>query len=377
MPPLRRGIRNVRTDVIVVLGTRPECVKLAPVIRELLAQGLPTVIVNSGQHAVTVNRILSEFGIQRDIELAPLPVFPRIAAASEHLETELRAVIKRVNPRIVLVQGDTLTAYAGARAARRLGCELGHVEAGLRTDDALEPFPEEWFRRQITRYATLHFAPCASAVENLRAEGIHDAVIHHVGNPGIDSLQSVLAQGCDRPDPRLGSFALVTIHRRENQDKRVEAICDSLAALVSARKELKLVFPVHPNPRVVESAHRRLGELASCALVEPFGYRKFIGYALDASLIISDSGGIQEEAPHLGTPLLVPRRNTERPEAVATGFVRLTGRKLDDIASMAISLLEGPRLPRIAIDRAAPYGAGDASERIVRVLRSTLRESGA
>ena len=363
--------------VLVIAGTRPECIKLAPVVWELAAQRpLQTMVVNSGQHSLAVEQTFLEFGIRCDIALAALPSFALLSAAYDHLATELDAVIARVHPNLVLVQGDTLTAYAGARVAREAGSPVAHVEAGLRTDNARDPFPEEWFRRQIARYAHLHFAPCRSAVEHLRSEGVDPQAIHRVGNTGIDSLSWMLDElGHDAGNVMPArDLVLITLHRRENYDRNAEIVCDSLIELAAARSDLRMIFPVHPNPRVAEPVRQRLGSLSACALVDPMSYRCFIRHASKAALIISDSGGIQEEAPHLGTPLLVPRSNTERPEGIDTGFVRLVDVKPGAIASAALEMLAQPRRHALPIDHNAPFGAGDASTRIVGVVNAMLRE---
>jgi len=368
---------SARALIMVIAGTRPECIKLAPVIWRLgMQRGLRVVVVNSGQHPRMVERIFEEFGIRCDFALAALPSFRRLAESYDQLAEELSAVLARVRPELVLVQGDTLTAYAGARVAHQAGYRVGHVEAGLRTDSPRDPFPEEWFRRQIARFADLHFAPCRSAVDHLVAENIDPAAIHHVGNTGIDSLAWVLEElGLDPLSaPLPDRLVLVTLHRRENYDCNAEIVCDSLCEIAASRKDLRMVFPVHPNPRVAEPVRRRLHSLSACALVEPMNYREFIGHAARAALIISDSGGIQEEAPHLGTPLIVPRDNTERPEGIATGFVRLVSIAPGAITRAALDMLTLPRRRALPFDRSAPFGAGDAGALIADVLRSRLLE---
>ena len=368
---------SARALVLVIAGTRPECIKLAPVIWQLgMQRGLRVVVVNSGQHTRVVERTLEEFGIRCDLALAALPSFPRLAESYDHLAAELSAMLAHVGPELVLVQGDTLTAYAGARVAHQAGYQVGHIEAGLRTDSPRDPFPEEWFRRQIARFADLHFAPCRSAVDHLVGENIDPAAIYHVGNTGIDSLAWVLEElGLDPLSaPAPDGLVLITLHRRENYDRNAEIVCDSLCEIAAARKDLRMVFPVHPNPRVAEPVRRRLCSLSACALVEPMNYREFIGHVARAALIISDSGGIQEEAPHLGTPLVVPRNNTERPEGIATGFVRLVSGPPGAITRAALEMLALPRRCPLPFDRSAPFGAGDAGALIVDVLRSRLLE---
>ncbi len=385
LAPSRRlpfGLRRARypSDAVVVLaGTRPECIKLAPLVRALSGHPhLRAYVVNTGQHPDSVRRTFREFGLVCDLELAAVPAgLPHLVAAHGHMRTEIREMLARVRPSMVIVQGDTLSAYSGARAAADRGCFIGHVEAGLRTDCIAEPFPEEWFRRRISRYAGVHFAPTQLAVDHLVAEGIDPRTVHRVGNTGIDSLRALMAQddlGAQRPRHNV----LVTMHRRENYDRHAGLVCDALIDLVDARRELHVLFPVHPNPRVAMSVRRKLGSHPAFSLVEPMSYRDFVACAAGAALIISDSGGVQEEAPHLGTRLLVPRCNTERPECLATGFVELVSVDRGTLVRQALRALDRPRAPAIPIDDAAPFGAGDAAMKIVRAIeRSTARRTAA
>jgi len=361
--------------IVVIAGTRPECIKLAPVIRRLgIRRHFRVVVVNSGQHVAAVQRTFAEFGIRSTIELAALPSFSHLGAACAHLQTELVEVLARERPAAVIVQGDTLTAYAGARAASEAGYPLAHVEAGLRTDSVGEPFPEEWFRRRIARHAQLHFAPSRSGAQNLLDEGVASEAVHRVGNTGIDSLRWVLDElGIEpRAAAHTRDLVLVTVHRRENFDRNAALVCDALFELSAARPELRLLFPIHPNPRIAHMFRRRLAGLSACRLTEPMGYAAFIEQAAQAALIISDSGGIQEEAPHLGTPLLVPRINTERPESLETGFVRLVRVGPDSIAAAALEMVSAPPRPPVPMDADAPFGAGDAAGAIVRVLEAAF-----
>jgi UDP-N-acetylglucosamine 2-epimerase (non-hydrolysing) len=364
-------------QVLVVAGTRPEAIKVAPLIRALReTRHLHALVVNSGQHRSAVATTLAEFGVRSDVELPAPPALPNLAASLAHLRAAIGAAVARIRPRCVVVQGDTLTAYAGAVAARECGVTVAHVEAGLRTDSASDPFPEEWFRRRIARYADLHFAPTATAAAHLRAEGIASDAVHCTGNTGIDSLRWMLDQMRQRgPAPiETHDRVLITLHRRENHDRNADVVCRALVRLAEARPGLRMLFPVHPNPRVSGPIRRRLGGHPSFSLVAPMPYREFIEAAVHAVLIVSDSGGIQEEAPHLGTPLLVPRCNTERPEAIATGFVHLVAVDEDAILDAAHAALTGPRRCALPIDASAPFGAGDAAQRIVRVLEVALAQ---
>ena len=239
-------------DILIVAGTRPECIKLAPVVRELAARrAFGAIVANSGQHLEAVRRTFAEFRIQCDVELPALPAQPNLGTASRHLARQLRDVIAQCRPSLVLVQGDTLTAYAGARAGAGANCPVAHVEAGLRAPSVSDPFPEEWFRRRIARHAQIHFAPCDSAYLNLIAEGTPKERIHQVGNTGIDSLRSLLAL---HPAPAASGASrqvLVTLHRRENWDSKADIVCDALVALAQTHPDLRMLVPVHPNP-----AHR-------------------------------------------------------------------------------------------------------------------------
>lgn len=362
-------------SVLAVVGTRPECIKLAPVIHVLRRDtGAHVVVVNSGQHSIAVTRSLEEFGLRADVESAQSPPAPSVFVAQQRLRDRLRQVMLRSAARMVLVQGDTLTAYSGARAAFETGIPVAHVEAGLRTNDVREPFPEEWFRRRMTSFVDLHFAPTPRAAENLAAEGVTALKIHVTGNTGIDSLRALLEQPTFAPRRHDPGLVLVTLHRRSNHDRNAGTVCRALIDLCAARPSTRILFPVHPNPRVSTVVRQALGHHSSIELVPPLAYRAFVEWAAAASLIISDSGGLQEEAPYLGTPLLVPRSNTERPEALATGFVELVPVDRGAIVAASLRRLSLPRQSGIPMTCGAPFGAGDAAAIIARVVGRVLRE---
>src|ERR1700682_685974 len=360
--------------VLITAATRPECIKLAPLVRRRAGHDrLRLVLVNSGQHCIAVRRTFAEFDIRCDIELGELPRFEWLGASHDHLRVELRAVLDRIKPAMLIVQGDTLTAYSGARAARDTSTVLAHVEAGLRTDTIADPFPEEWFRRRIARYASIHFSPSASATRNLLAEEVDAGSIHQVGNTGIDSLRMVVAEM--RPAPRAvrgPDTVLVTLHRRENHDRNAGIVCDALISLTVARPDLRVLFPIHPNPRVSATIRRRLEVHPAFDLVAPMSYRDFVFKASAAALIISDSGGVQEEAPHLGTHLLVPRSNTERPEGIETGWVQLVRVDRTAILEAALEKLAAPTMRPVPIDERAPFGDGNAADKIAHIVEQTL-----
>ena len=370
--PRRRGSPSGHGGrLLIVAGTRPECIKLVPIIRVLATRThFEPILVNSGQHRDAVTRMLADFGIECHTSAAQLPPAANLQGSSECLRAALRSIIVNAQPAMIIVQGDTLTAYAGARAGDDLDIPVAHVEAGLRAPSASDPFPEEWFRRRIARHASIHFAPCDSAHANLLAEGIDPSAIHRVGNTGIDTLRTLLSENPHILAPPVirRTRILVTLHRRENWDGKADIICDALIAIARLRSDLDLVVPVHPNPRIAPRIRQRLDGKRGFHLVPPMGYRDFIETAASAALLISDSGGIQEEVPHLGVPLLVPRSCTERPEGVATGFVRLVAVDKGMIVREALQMLDAPRRNALPFDDAAPFGAGDAATRIVDAL---------
>jgi UDP-N-acetylglucosamine 2-epimerase (non-hydrolysing) len=374
--PRKRASRAPGIHLLIVAGTRPECIKLAPIVRVLRQRrGLAAVVVNSGQHPEAVRRTFAEFDVACDRELPALPAAPNLAQASLRLTHTLAQVVGECRPAVVLVQGDTLTAYAGTRAGAASGCPVVHVEAGLRAPSVEDPFPEEWFRRRIARHARWHFAPCDSAYLNLVAEGTPLEHIRQVGNTGIDSLRALLAH---HPLPTMGEArgeVLVTLHRRENWDSKADVICDALLDLAHARPELRMRVPVHPNPRIAPRLRKRLSGCAQFTLAAPLAYREFIAAVARAPLVISDSGGVQEEVPHLGVPLLVPRSCTERPEGVATGFVRIVEVSREAIVREALALLAAPRRAPLPFDADAPFGDGTAASRIVDVLEAALLDT--
>lgn len=400
----------------MIAGTRPECIKLAPLVGRLrTTPGLVVRIVNSGQHRQVVTETFAALGHRVDIELPRPAQAPNLLGAFRQLSAGLRRVLDRLGPALVIVQGDTLSAYAGARAGHGAGGAVVHVEAGLRSDDATDPFPEEWFRRCIARHAALHFAPSVTARARLCDEGVDPATIHVVGNTGIDALRAVLAAPGATPGatpgtvpgtvpgatpgtvpgatpgtvpgatpgaaPRAGfgdegysRYVLVTLHRRENWDRNADVVCAALVELADAVVGLRIVVAVHPNPGLAARLRRRMGTHPAIALVAPLPYAEFVAAAAGAALLISDSGGLQEEAPHLGVPLLVPRRNTERPEALATGFVRLVAVEQAAIVAAARAALAAPRSPAVPFGPKAPYGAGDAAERIAAILTHWVKQ---
>lgn len=363
--------------LLLVFGTRPEAIKLSPLIRELHAHpdDLDARLCVTAQHRDMLDPILAAFGLNPDYDLDVMRPDQTSAELTARLLEGLPPVLRRESPDMVLVQGDTTTTMAAALAAFYQGIPVGHVEAGLRTGDLRQPFPEEMNRLVTSRLSDIHFAPTASSAANLAAEGVPRERIHVTGNTGIDAvlyvrdaLESGALPGCQWPwlDPSR-RLVLVTGHRRENFGAAFASEMRALARL-AARPDVQVVYPVHRNPNVLGPAHQMLGNCPNIHLIDPLPYIPFVDLMRRASFLITDSGGIQEEAPSLGKPVLVMREKTERPEAVEAGTVKLVGTDEDRIVAEATRLLEDlgeyARMTRVH----NPYGDGHASPRIAAAI---------
>lgn len=367
--------------IAIVLGTRPEAIKLAPVARRFLEvpQEFETRIVVTAQHRGLLDQTLQAFGIAPDYDLDVMRPGQTLAESSSRILAALDPVFKNESPELVIVQGDTTTTFCGALGAFYSGIPVAHVEAGLRTGDFRQPFPEEMNRVLATRLAALHFAPTEAAAANLRNEGVAAGKIFVTGNTGIDAVletRAALAAGHLQADglPTIDSrkkLILVTAHRRESFGEGFDGICDALAQL-STRDDVQIVYPVHPNPNVRATVERRLGGITAIHLVEPLSYVPFVDLMRRAHVLLTDSGGIQEEAPSLGKPVLVLREKTERPEAVSVGAARLTGTDPTRIVAETSLLLDDATeyLRRAQIRN--PYGDGRAATRIRDIVRSSF-----
>jgi UDP-N-acetylglucosamine 2-epimerase (non-hydrolysing) len=366
--------------VLTIFGTRPEAIKMAPVVRALGRDpAFDARVCVTGQHRGLLDGVLDAFGIVPDHDLGLMQTGQTLNGLSARAIAALDSVLEAEAPDRVLVHGDTTTAMAGALAAFHRGIPVGHVEAGLRTGDLARPFPEEMNRRVIDQMADHLYAPTRMAREALLAEGLGTRRIAVTGNTGIDALTlartrlatpggaAATAELRRLHDPAR-KLLLVTSHRRENHGSGLSDICDALTRL-ARRDDLQIFFPVHPNPQVSGPVHARLGALPSVHLMEPLDYLPFV-WALDAAhLVLTDSGGVQEEAPSLGTPVLVMRDVTERPEAVAAGTARLVGTDRDRIVAAVTHLLANPAEHRRVAGLPNPYGDGHATTRILDALR--------
>lgn len=374
-PHARGGAPRIK--VLAVIGTRPEAIKMAPVVLALRERSdrFRTRVVLTAQHREMSDEVLALFRIKPAHDLDLMRPEQTLFATTAGLVTGLERVYRSEAPDIVLVQGDTTTTFVGALAAFYLGIRVGHIEAGLRTRDRANPFPEEINRRLTSHVADLHFAPTATARRALLAEGVSPDAIHVTGNTVIDALlwtarrlpRNALSKVAGLDSHRR--IVLVTAHRRENWGEPLAEICRALRDLASAfRDEIQIVFPMHPNPKVRRTAQRLLGSVPNALLLPPLEYRPFVALMQRATLILTDSGGVQEEAPSLGKPVLVLRKKTERPEAVRAGTVRLVGTDRDRIVAETSRLLTDAAAYRTMARRKNPYGDGKACARIVKIL---------
>ncbi len=365
------------TRILVVIGTRPEAIKLAPLVRVLRdapARAEVAVCV-TGQHRQMLDPVLGLFGIIPECDLRLMTPDQTLPALTAAVLTGVTPVILRERPDWLVVQGDTTTAMGAGLAAFYQGVRLAHVEAGLRTSDKRHPFPEEANRRIVDVLADAHFAPTTRARANLLREGVPPSSIHVTGNTAIDALRHVVAR-VDGVDAALAGLplgrriVLVTAHRRESFGAGMIEICRALRRLADEVADVQIVYPVHLNPNVHQPVHERLSGHPRISLVPPLDYASLIWLMRRSTLILTDSGGIQEEAPSLGKPVLVLRATTERPEAVEAGCARIVGTDAARIVREARHLLDdGAAYERMA-KVANPFGDGHASERIARVLCS-------
>jgi UDP-N-acetylglucosamine 2-epimerase (non-hydrolysing) len=361
----------VTGPIVCVVGTRPEVVKMAPVVLRLRRPrtGAEVQVLTTGQHRELLDQALGDFGLSADGDLNLMRPNQGLAELTARALVALTEALQRRSPRLVLAQGDTTTVLCTALACYYLRIPFAHVEAGLRTGQPYYPFPEEMNRVLAGHLASIHFAPTPEAKCNLLREGIAEQAIHVTGNTVIDAL--LMTAGRDLPLPVRPStprFALVTAHRRENFGAPLAEICQALRDLVERDPGLCIVYPVHPNPNVREVVDAWLKGHDRIHLLEPLGYAGFVALMKGAYLILTDSGGVQEEAPALGKPVLVLRDETERPEAVAAGVVRLVGPHRGAIVSAVEELCRDPATYARFSRAVNPYGDGWAAERIVRAL---------
>lgn len=362
--------------IAIIAGTRPEILKLAPVYRCLKNVALDPLWIATGQHGDLASQALEALGIQPDVDLKGGWDPRSLTNLSSGLLRQLGEWIENDRPDAVLVQGDTASAYSGALAAHLNKVPVGHVEAGLRSGDTNNPFPEESFRRLIAPIADYHFAPTRLAEKNLRLDGVRRHKIHITGNTIIDTVMDMAGDLKSpailkklRPGERL---ILLTAHRRENWGSGVKSICQAAKTLVERHPDIRIIFPAHTNPRVRETVEAELGVADRIHVVAPLAYPEFIAVLKVSHIVLSDSGGVQEEAPSFDVPVLVLRKTTERQEAIDAGVAKLVGTDAAVIVREASRLLGKPAVHRQMASRKNPFGDGKASQRIADILKREL-----
>jgi len=361
-----------RMKILTVFGTRPEAIKMAPVVHQLRqTPGVSSFVCVTAQHREMLDQVLDAFDIVPDYDLNIMAPRQSLTHITTKVLDGLTAVLEEVQPDLVLVHGDTTTSFAAALAAFYRQIAVGHVEAGLRTYDKYAPYPEEMNRQLVGVLADLHFAPTAWAAENLRREQKPEARIWVTGNTVIDALRTTVRRDYRHPvlEAAAGKkMVLMTAHRRENLGEPLRHICRAVRRLVDTHPDIVLVYPVHLNPAVRETANELLGHHPRIYLLEPLDVLDFHNFEARAHLILSDSGGVQEEAPAFGVPVLVLREKTERPEGLAAGTLRLVGTNEEAVFAEAHRLLTNEAAYRQMAQAANPYGDGRASRRIVDAI---------
>lgn len=369
--------------LLFVFGTRPEAIKMAPVIKE--SQRFPhdfeVKIVVTAQHRQMLDQVLDVFSLKPDYDLNVMTNNQSLFDVTGKCLFGIQKVLEKEKPDMVLVQGDTTTAFVAALAAFYLKIKVAHIEAGLRTLDIYQPFPEEINRRLISNMASLHFAPTQQTKENLTKEGVDAGTVFVTGNTVIDALLMTVKNDSnitDNDSLKNVDFGkriiLVTAHRRENFRESIRNICLALKKVAESNDDVEIIYPVHPNPNIKNVVNEILGNCCRIHLIEPLGYYDFVQLMNESYLILTDSGGIQEEAPSLGKPVLVMREVTERPEAIEVGTAKLIGTHKDKMIQEIQVLIENEGVYRKMTQAHNPYGDGNASERIVKILLSVIKE---
>jgi UDP-N-acetylglucosamine 2-epimerase (non-hydrolysing) len=366
--------------ILVVLGTRPDAIKLAPVVRALRDRpdAFEARVLFTSQHRELAASILDYFDLAPDFDLDVMTAGQSPSDVAAKVMMRIDPILAAESPDLVLVQGDTTTAMAAALGAFHRKIPVGHVEAGLRTHDRYNPFPEEMNRRLVTQLASIHFAATDANRRALLAENVPADTIHVTGNPVIDALETIMAD--TRADllpqvardvaERGNRLLLLTTHRRENFGEPQREIFEAMAAIIAEHADVEIVFPVHPNPAVREAIERHLPPHPRVHLIDPLDYPSFIHLLSKAHLVLTDSGGLQEEAPALGVPVLVLRTTTEREEMIQAGAGLLVGVRRDDITGAARGLLTDADAYRAMAVRRFPFGEGGAAGRVVGILNS-------
>ena len=367
--------------VLSIFGTRPEAIKMAPLVVNLKKNPqINSVVCVTGQHREMLDQVLDLFEITPDYDLNVMKKNQTLSEVTSRIITNLSAILDEVKPDLILVHGDTTTTFSAALSGFYHQVSVGHVEAGLRTGNIFSPWPEEANRKLVSCVTEMHFAPTKQAMVNLKQENIDESKIIVTGNTVIDALVMIkekIESDADLQDSLSGNFpfiqegkriVLVTGHRRENFGQGFENICESLKSLATKNIDVNFVYPVHLNPKVREPVNLLLSNIDNIHLIEPQGYLEFVYLMIKSHIILTDSGGIQEEAPALGKPVVVMRDTTERPEAVAAGTVVLVGTDKNKIVNTIDSLLSNEERYREMSMAHNPYGDGTASDKIIQQI---------
>lgn len=365
-----------KIKVMTIFGTRPEAIKMAPLVNELKKdENIESIVCVTAQHRQMLDQVLKIFKIMPDYDLNIMQERQTLAHITSKVLQGLIDIINDAKPDIILVHGDTTTTFAGALAGFYAKVKVGHVEAGLRTYDKYSPYPEEMNRCLTGRLADMHFCPTENNKKNLLKENIPEINMYITGNTVIDALKTTVKSDYEFTTPALKEIdfnkkvIVVTAHRRENLGEPLENICNAIKEIAEKYEDVRIVYPVHLNPLVAEPVKKILGDVKNVSLVEPLNVQELHNLMDRSYMVMTDSGGLQEEAPALGKPVLVLRKETERPEAVEAGTVRIAGTDKEDIVNLASMLIENKE-EYDKMNRAAnPYGDGKASYRIVQAIK--------
>ena len=368
-----------KLKLMTVFGTRPEAIKMCPLVLEMrkYPEYIQPIVAVTAQHREMLDQVLDLFGIVPDYDLNIMTSGQTLYDVTTRALMGLKPVMEEAKPDMVLVHGDTTTTFAGALAAFYAQIPVGHVEAGLRTGNKYSPYPEEMNRKLTGAIADMHFAPTATSKGNLLKENVNPASILITGNTVIDALQTTVHGDYHFADEDFNrvfatghKLILMTTHRRENLGEPMRHVYRALKSVLETHENVEAIFPVHKNPKVREIVNQELGHLSRVHLIEPMDYEPFANLMAKVDIVLTDSGGIQEEAPALGKPVLVLRDTTERPEAVEAGTVKLVGTAYEDVLQETNRLLDDDEHYRSMAEAANPYGDGKACERIIKAILS-------
>ena len=361
--------------VLLVFGTRPEAIKMCPVVNELKQrQTMKTVVCVTGQHRQMLAQVLSAFAVEPEYDLSIMRERQTLFDITSNILNSLKEVLEEVKPDVVLVHGDTSTTFATALACFYLQIPVGHVEAGLRTYNLYSPYPEEFNRQSVSIISKYHFAPTNLAREHLIQEGKERSQIFVTGNTAIDALKTTVRKDYTHPElewAKHSRLILITAHRRENLGQPMQHMFRAIRRVMEEHPDVKAIYPIHMNPVVREIADEILGDEERVHIIEPLGVLDFHNFMNQSYMILTDSGGIQEEAPSLGKPVLVMRDTTERPEGIEAGTLKLVGTSEDSIYQNFKRLLEDPKEYAAMSEASNPYGDGLASQRIADILEQS------